>query len=231
VLYGYSTWLMGNCMTSLLGPCSPCLSSHFVCLTRSGSNCNLLMSAVTALRLTIQGIITSFTNSIMNPQQKAIPPATQSRHPPPPWQSCSPVAVAHLLPPPQPNCRLPAGATIPVRTQATLTPPGLTSGKVTGQVTGCGPIDTLADPATTQATLTPPGLIPGKATGPLEKAREGDQGSAAAQVSIIFGDRQWPNRGLTRQWRQRKEQRRIDSSRPTRRSWGSCRMMIWKSWL
>ncbi len=37
----------------------------------------------------------------------------------------------------------------------------------------------------TQATLTLLGLISGKAMGPSEKAREGDQGSAAALASII----------------------------------------------
>jgi hypothetical protein len=42
------------------------------------------------------------------------------------------------------------------------------------------------NPATTQATLTPQGLITGKATGLSKKARKVNQGSAAAQASIIL---------------------------------------------
>jgi hypothetical protein len=181
-LFGYSTRLTGNCMMSLSGPCSSCQSSHFVCLTRSTLNLNYLTSAITALRSTIQGIIIPFTNFTSNMQQRVIPPATQSCLPPPPWPSCSQVTAAHLLPPLQPSCRLPAGITTAVTTQTTLTPPGLTTGKVTGR----GLIATSTDPATTQATFTPPGLVPGKATGPLEKAREKNQGSAAAQASTIW---------------------------------------------
>jgi hypothetical protein len=169
-------------MTSLLGPCSSSRSSNFVCFIRSTSNLNLLTSAVTALRSTIQGIIIPSTSFILHPQQKAIPPVMQSCLPSPPWPSFSQVAAAHLLPPLQPSCRLPAGTTTTVTTQATLTPPGSTSGKATGH----GLIAILVDPATTQATLTPPGLTPGKATGPSKKVSEENQGSAAVQASIIW---------------------------------------------
>ncbi len=182
VLYGYLTRLTWHCVTFLSEPCYPCRSSHFVCLTRSSLNLNLLTSAVIALRLTRQGIITPFTNFILNPQQKAFPPAMQSRLPPPPWPSCSPVAKACLLPPPRPSHRLPACITTTVTTQATLTPLGL----ITGKATGCGLIAISTDPAKTQATITPPGLITGKATGPSEKAREWNQGSEAAQPLIIW---------------------------------------------
>jgi hypothetical protein len=53
-----------------------------------------------------------------------------------------------------------------VTTQATLTPPGL----ITGKATGCGLIAGMANQATTQANLNPPSLITGKATGPSKEA-------------------------------------------------------------
>ncbi len=94
---------------------------------------------------------------------------------------CSPAAKAHLLPPLWPSCSLAAGITTVVTTQATLTPPGLITGKATGRL-----IAISMNPATTQATLTPPGFITGKAATPFEKAKKVNQGSAAAQASIIW---------------------------------------------
>jgi hypothetical protein len=181
VLFMYSNWLTGNCMTSLLGPCSSCRSSHFMCLTQLTLNLNLLTSAITALRSTIQGIIIPSMSFILHMQQKAIPPATQSCLPPPPWPSRSQVAAACLRPPPQPSCRLPALTTTAVMTQATLTPPGLTTGKVTG----CGPIVISANPATTQATLTPPGLDPWQSNGSVKES-EGRESGVCSSSSVYY---------------------------------------------
>jgi hypothetical protein len=145
----YLTWRMASCKTLLLGPCSPCRSFHSVCHIRSSSCLNLLMRASKAPRSTIQETISHPTNFILPPQQKTIPPATQSCLPPPLWPSHSQVAAACLPPPLWPSCRLPAGTTTIAITQATLTPPGSTTGKATGQAICCGPTATSADPATT----------------------------------------------------------------------------------
>jgi hypothetical protein len=164
----------------LLGLYSPCRASHSVCCIRYSPGLNLLTSAFIAPRLTIHRII-SHPISLTSPsQQKAIPPATRSCLPPPPWPNCSQVTAACLHPPPLPSHRLPAGTTTITMTQATLTPLGLTTGKATGQAIGHGPTAILADPAMTQATFTPLGWIPGKEMGPLKKVKE-----AAAQASTI----------------------------------------------
>jgi hypothetical protein len=180
VLYGYLTQRTGNCEKLLLGPCSPCQSFHSVCCIRFSHHLNLLTSAFIAPRSTIQGIISHPTNFISPPQQKAIPPAMQSCPPPPPWPSCSQVAAAHLHPPPQPSRRLPASTTTTATTQATLTPPGLTTGKATSQAIGHDLIAISVDSAASQATFTPPDWIPGKAMGLSKKVKE-----AAAQASTI----------------------------------------------
>ncbi len=182
MLYGYLTWWTGYCKMLLLGPCSTCGSFHSTCCIWSSPHLNLLTSAFIAPRSTIQGIISHPKNLILPPQQKAIPPAMQSCLPPHPWLSHSQVAAACLPPPLRPICRLSASTTTPDTTQATLTPPGLTSGKATGH----SPIAISADPATTKATLSPLGLTPVKVMGLSKKVKEGNQGSAAAQASTIW---------------------------------------------
>jgi hypothetical protein len=63
-------------------------------------------------------------------------------------------------------------------TVATLTPPGLTTGKATGQAIGHRTATSMG-PVTIQDIHTPLGLIPGRATGLSGKAKE------AAQMSMI----------------------------------------------
>ncbi len=87
--------------------------------------------------------------------------------------------------PPWPSHSLTAGTTTLATTPATLTPPGLTTGKGTGQAIGCHQTATLTGSATTQATLTPLGLIPGRAMGPLGKAKEETQASTILRWTMI----------------------------------------------
>ncbi len=148
-----------------MGSCLPCRSSHSLCHTQSSPWFNLLTTnACIAPRSIFQSQAIHSMNFISPPQQKAIPPATRSHLPPPPWPSCSQVATACSCPPPQPSCSLPAGTTTVATTQATLIPLGSTTGKVTGQAIGCGPTATSTDPVTAQAALTPQ-------TGSLAKQR------------------------------------------------------------
>jgi hypothetical protein len=95
----------------------------------------------------------------------------------------SQAAAAQPFPPPWPSCSFPAGATLAAMTAATLTPPGLTTGKATGQLIGHWTA-TLGGPATTQAIHTPLGLIPGRATGSLGKAKEAAQASTISRRTI-----------------------------------------------
>jgi hypothetical protein len=224
VSYGYLTWQMGNCKMLLSKLCSPCRSFHSVCRSRSSPHLNLLTSAFIAPRSTIQGIISHPTNFILPLQQKAIPPAMQSCLPPFLWPSHSQVAAACLCPPPQLSHRLPAGTTTAVTTQATLTPLGLTAGKVTGR----GLIAILADPAMTQATLTPPGLIPGKATG-LSKKSEGRESGVSSSSSITIWRRTIAM--VHKAAAAAAQANKNINSRRINRSWGFCWTMMGKSWL
>ena len=97
------------------------------------------------------------TNFMFPLQQEAISPVTRSCLLPPPRRSHSQAIVAWPRPPLRPSYSLPAGTTTIATTQATLTPPGSTTGIATGQVIGHHHTSTSTDPATAHATLTPPG--------------------------------------------------------------------------
>jgi hypothetical protein len=182
VSYGYRTGQTGNCEMFLLRLCSPSRSFYSVCHTRSSPCLNLLTNAFIAPKLTIQGIKIHPTNFILPLQEKAFPPATQSCLPPPPRPCCSPVAKVCLLPPPQRSLSLVAGKANPA-TPATLTPPGLRTGKAMG----CGPIADITNPATTQTILTPPIWI--LKMGPSKEANQASLTILAAVFGLLFGDR------------------------------------------
>ncbi len=86
--------------------------------------------------------------SILPLSQTAILPVTQSCLLAPTWPSCSQAAAAQPCPPLWPSCCSPTGTTLAATTAATLTPPGSTTSKASGQVIGFQTA-TLAGPATT----------------------------------------------------------------------------------
>ncbi len=186
VSYGSSTWQTGNSETFLLGLCSSFRPSHSVCCTRLSHWCKLLLTTafIAPRSITLKTSVIHPMSSILSPPQKASPPAMQSCLLPPPWPSCSQATAAWPCPPPQLSCSLPAGTTTIAIIPATLTPPGLTTGKVTGQAIGCHQTATSTGPATTLSTLTPLGLIPGRATGPLGKAKEAAQASTISRRTM-----------------------------------------------
>jgi hypothetical protein len=175
---------MGNFETFPSQLCSPCRFFPSVCRTRSSPHLNSLTNAFIAPRSTIQGITIHPKNFISPLQQKAFPPATPSRlPPPPPWTICSLVSEDCLLPPLWPTCSPVNGIANIVTTQATLTPPGLITGKATGHSLIAGTMN----PATTQAISTLPGLITGKGTGRSMKAwKENLVIPALVQAFIIW---------------------------------------------
>jgi hypothetical protein len=153
-----------------LALCSPFWPSHSMCHTWFSHWFNLLPTTafIAPSSIFLKTAAIHPTSAISSPPQKASPPALQSCLPPPQWLSCSQTTTAWPCPPPQPSHSSPVGTTLAVTTPETFTPPGLTTGKVTGQAIGHWTA-TFTGLATTQAILTPLGLIPGRATGPLGK--------------------------------------------------------------
>jgi hypothetical protein len=147
VLYKSLTWRTGNSEMFPSGLCLPFLPAHSTCRTRLSHWFNFRTTYVAPLLITPKTVAIHPTSSTSSLPQKASPPVMQSCLLPPPWPSCSsPPTTTHA-------------ATIVV----TLTPLGLTTGKVISQVISWTP--TLVGQAMTQATLTPLGLAPGRATG------------------------------------------------------------------
>jgi hypothetical protein len=162
------------------GPPIPCVipGSHL------GSTCCSQLNSLTPETISLKTAAIYPTSSILPPQKKVIPPVTRSCLLPHLWPSCSQATATRPRPPPQPSHSLPAGTTTVATTPATLTPPGSTTGKATGQAIGCHQTATLTGPATARATLTPLGLIPGRATGPSGKAKEAAQASTISRRTM-----------------------------------------------
>ncbi len=172
---------MGNSKMLPLGLCSSFWPSHSMCCTWFLHWFKLLLTTafIAPSSIILKTVVIHPMRSILSPPQKASPPATRSCLLPPPWPSRIQDTTARPCPP-LPSSSSPAGTTLAVTTPVTLTPPGLTTGKATGQAIGCHQIATLVGPANTCKTLTPLGLVLGRATGPSRKAKE------AAQASMIL---------------------------------------------
>ncbi len=163
--------------------CSPFRPSHSVFHTRCSPWLNLFFTTafIVTSSISLKTVAIRLTSFIsISPQsQKAILTATQSLLLPHPWPIRSQATAGQPCPPPLPSCCSPAGTTLTATTAATLTPPGLTTGKATGQANSHWTL-TLAGPVTTEAIHTPLGLIPGRATGQSGKVK------VAAQMSTIL---------------------------------------------